>query len=132
MSSSKRVLIVDDEADVLETLARLVASGGYEVETRSSFEEAKAYLATQAPDILVTDVRLGAFNGLQLALIMRAEHPHCPIIVLSAYDDPLLRQEAAYCQAAYLTKPVSKKELLVCLAGLFRSTPMSVGSTTVH
>lgn len=129
---SKRVLIVDDEVAVLETLAKLVASGGYEVDTRSSFEEAKEYLVAHAPDILVTDVRLGAFNGLQLALIMRAEHPRCPIVVLSAYDDPLLRQEAAHCQAAYLTKPVSKKELLVCLAGLARSTPMTGVSSTIH
>jgi DNA-binding response OmpR family regulator len=129
---SKRVLIVDDEVAVLETLAKLVASGGYEVDTRSSFEEAKEYLVAHAPDILVTDVRLGAFNGLQLALLMRAEHPRCPIVVLSAYDDPLLRQEAAHCRAAYLTKPVSKKELLVCLAGLARSTPMTGGSSTIH
>lgn len=128
---AKRVLIVDDETSVLETLAKLVEAGGYEVDTRASFQEARDYLLAHAPDILVTDVRLGAFNGLQLAMLMRAEHPRCPIVVLSAYDDPLLRQEAAHCQAAYLTKPVSKKELLVCLAGLARSTPMS-GGTSIH
>lgn len=127
----KRVLIVDDEEAVLETLARLVESGGYEVDTRTTFHDAKAYLLDHAPDILVTDIRLGAFNGLQLALLMRAEHPRCPIVVLSAYDDPLLREEAAHCQAAYLTKPVSKKELLVCLAGLARSTPM-LGPSSIH
>lgn len=128
----KRVLIVDDEVGVLETLAKLVEAGGYEVDTRTSFQEAKEYLLAHAPDILVTDVRLGAFNGLQLALLMRAEHPRCPIVVLSAYDDPLLREEAAHCQAAYLTKPVSKKELLVCLAGLARSTPMMGSTTSIH
>ncbi len=112
----KRVLIVDDEPDVLETLAEMVSAGGYDVVTRASFDEAKRYLTHEPPDILVTDVRLGAFNGLQLAVLMRSLRPTNPIVVLSAFDDPTLREEAAHCQATYLTKPVSKKELLVHLA----------------
>jgi DNA-binding response OmpR family regulator len=130
---SKRVLIVDDEADVLETLAELVSAGGYEVVTRTSFEEARKDITNDPPDILVTDVRLGPFNGLQLAVLMRAMRPDGPIIVLSAYDDPTLRIEAAHCQATYLTKPVSRKELLVSLAGISSRQPaMGPQSKRVH
>ena len=117
---AKRVLIVDDEPDVVETLAELVQGAGYEVVTRLNFEDARKDIANDPPDILVTDVRLGPFNGLQLAVLMRATRPDSPIVVLSAYDDPTLRLEAAHCHATYLTKPVSRKELLVCLAGLGR------------
>jgi DNA-binding response OmpR family regulator len=129
---SKRVLIVDDEPDVLETLAELVSAGGYEVTARSSFEEARKDITGDPPDILVTDVRLGPFNGIQLAVLMRAVRPEAPIIVLSAYDDPTLRVEAARCQANYLTKPVSRKELLVSLAGMARVPAMGPASKRVH
>jgi DNA-binding response OmpR family regulator len=129
----KRVLIVDDEADVLETLAAMVSSGGYEVVTRSDFETAKRYLMETPPDILITDVRLGAYNGLQLAVVMRSTCPQCPIVVLSAFDDPTLRAEAAQVSAIYLAKPVSKKELLVCIAGLGRASMWTApASKQVH
>jgi two-component system OmpR family response regulator len=118
----KRVLIVDDEPDVLDTLAAMVASGGYEVVTRSDFEEARRYLTEMPPDILITDVRLGAYNGLQLAVVLRSTCASCPIVVLSAFDDPTLRAEAAHVSAIFLAKPVSKKELLVCIAGLGRAS----------
>lgn len=129
---AKRVLIVDDEPDVLETLAELVAAGGYDVVTHTSFEEARKDITNDPPDILVTDVRLGAFNGLQLAVLMRSLRPDTPIVVLSAYDDPTLRLEAAHCHATYLTKPVSRKELLVSLAGLSRTPAMGPASKRVH
>jgi DNA-binding response OmpR family regulator len=129
---SKRVMIVDDEPDVLETLAELVAGGGYTVETRESFEDARKDITNDPPDILVTDVRLGAFNGLQLAVLMRALRPDSPIVVLSAFDDPTLRLEAAHCQATYLTKPVSRKELLVCLAGMGRIPAVGPASKRIH
>ena len=128
----KRVLIVDDEPDVLETLAELVQGAGYEVVTRLNFEDARKDIANDPPDILVTDVRLGPFNGLQLAVLMRATRPESPIVVLSAYDDPTLRLEAAHCHATYLTKPVSRKELLVCLAGLSRAPAVGPASKRIH
>jgi DNA-binding response OmpR family regulator len=118
----KRVLIVDDDPDVLETLAAMVSSGGYEVVTSSDFEAAKRYITDSPPDILITDVRLGAYNGLQLAVLMRGACAQCPIVVLSAFDDPTLRAEASHVSAIYLAKPVSKKELLVCIAGLGRAS----------
>jgi DNA-binding response OmpR family regulator len=118
----KRVLIVDDEPDVLDTLAAMVSAGGYEVVTRSDFEAAKKYITETPPDILITDVRLGPYNGLQLAVVMRSACLQCPIVVLSAFDDPTLRAEASHVSAIYLAKPVSKKELLVCIAGLGRAS----------
>jgi len=112
----KRVLIVDDDEALLRTLERLVSSEGYEVIACSRFEEAKQYLTRETPDVLVTDVRLGLFNGLQLVFLLREEHPDLPMIVLSAWDDPTLRKEAEKCGARYLVKPVTKQELLQSLA----------------
>jgi DNA-binding NtrC family response regulator len=113
---SRRVLIVDDQEDVLRTLAALVSHGGYEVETCSRFEAARHLIAENPPDVLITDVRLGAFNGLQLVLHMRQVKPDSPVVVLSAWDDAVIRQEAERAGARFLAKPVTRQQLLECLA----------------
>ena len=69
------------------------------------------YLANHTPDILLTDLRLGAYNGLQLALLVREVHPDVAVVVLSGYD-PVLRKEAAQCGARYLHKPITSEDLL--------------------
>lgn len=110
--AGKRVLIVDDEAQVLSTLAAFVTRAGFTVETATKFEDAKRLLTTDPPDILVTDVRLGPYNGLQLVLLMREARPEGRIVVLSAFDDPTLRQEASRYQAEYILKPLSGQALI--------------------
>ena len=69
-------------------------------------------------DILITDVRLGQFNGLQLAIIARDRDPGIGIIVFSGYDDPVLQAEAAQLGARYLVKPVGFDQLLEVIESL--------------
>jgi DNA-binding response OmpR family regulator len=107
-----RVLVVDDQEDVLNTLMRFLSLGGHEPVGLTRFADAKQYIEHTPPDALVTDVRLGAFNGLQLALHLRIAQPTAPIVVLSAWDDTLLRQEAETMGAQYHLKPLSKDQLL--------------------
>jgi DNA-binding response OmpR family regulator len=111
-----RVLVVDDEEEVLRTLGGLIAQGDYEVVLLSQFVEARHYIDATPPEILVTDVRLGAYNGLQLVLHMRHANPGGRVIVLSAFDDPTIRQEAAALGAGFLCKPVTGRDLLAALA----------------
>jgi DNA-binding response OmpR family regulator len=115
-SPARRILVVDDEPEVLQTIGALLAHPGHQVVMLSEFHEARHYIDTTPPDALVTDVRLGAFNGLQLALHMRAANPAGPILVLSAYDDPTIRQEAANLGARFRCKPVSRLDLLAAIA----------------
>ena len=114
----KRLLVVDDDLPLLRMLQRQLAKDGHEVVACARFEEAKQFLAREAPDALLTDIRLGAFNGLQLVVWAKQEYPNLPTIVLSAFDDPLLRREAEGWGATYLVKPVTRKQLAECLAGL--------------
>jgi DNA-binding response OmpR family regulator len=111
-----RVLVVDDQEDVLATLMRFLTLGGYDPVGLTDFEHARRYIDEFRPDILVTDVRLGAFNGLQLALQMRDRRPSAGIVVLSAWDDSLLREEATSMGAAYHMKPLNKRQLLTAVA----------------
>ena len=104
-TDGKRVLVVDDDQSLLRMLGQMLTAGGYAVELCSSFEAAKHRLTHAPPDVLLTDVRLGAFNGLQLVILAKELSPNTTVIVMSAYDDATLRKEAARRGAAYLQKP---------------------------
>src|SRR3954467_7739044 len=111
----QKILIVDDDALLLEALERSFLEAGQDVRAYSTFEEARRVLQTTRFDALITDVRLGAFNGLQLAVIARDTYPEMRLIVFSGFDDPVLRTEAEHVGATYLVKPVTGMKLLEIL-----------------
>ena len=113
----QRILIVDDDETLLRALEMTFAARGKEVEARSTFETARKALRTARFDALLTDVRLGAFNGLQLAVIARDEQPHIRIVVFSGFSDPVLEAEAHAVGAEYVVKPVTAAELSRLLDG---------------
>lgn len=101
-----RILVVDDEPAVLETLAWGLRRARFEILAHTRFVDAKRLIDASPPDGLVTDVRLGAFNGLQLALHMRQARAEAPIVVLSGFDDAVLRKETEALGGVYFVKPV--------------------------
>ena len=111
-SEIQRVLIVDDEPALLDALRTALRRAGCDVTACRTFEDAREQLLTDEFDVLVTDVRLGAFNGIQLAVIARDKSSTIRIIVFSGYDDPVLKAEAARLGGTYLLKPVSAEMLL--------------------
>ena len=106
------LLIVDDDLALLSALSQYLVDHGFQVVSRSVFEEARQYIATARPDIVITDVRLGAFNGLQLAMLARDVRPDARVVVVSGFDDPVLKEEARRIGATYLVKPVSGRSLV--------------------
>jgi len=106
------LLLVDDDLSLLGALSRFLADSGFEVVPCSTFEDAKREIGSLRPEILVTDVRLCAFNGLQLALLARDVRPDVRVVVFSGYDDPVLKEEARRIGATYLVKPVSGHTLV--------------------
>lgn len=107
-----RILVVDDDESLLNGLATGLESGGCEVVASATYEDARERLRHEQFDVLLTDVRLGAFNGLQLAVIARQAHDDLRIIVMSGFDDAVLRAEATALGAPYLVKPVYFSQLL--------------------
>ncbi|MEN3336430.1 MAG: two-component system, response regulator YesN [Acidobacteriota bacterium] len=108
----RRILIVDDDVALVEGLESTFRSAGETATACSSFELARQLLRSGEYDVLITDVRLGAFNGLQLALLARDLYPRITLIVFSGFDDPVLRAEAEHAGATYVVKPVATSELL--------------------
>ena len=109
---ARRVLVVDDEPALLDAVRYAFERAGLQVVACRSFEDARTRILSEDFDALVTDVRLGAFNGLQLAVIARNRLPNLAIVVFSGFDDPVLREEASGLGAAYLVKPVTGERLL--------------------
>jgi DNA-binding NtrC family response regulator len=112
VSDLKRIFVVDDDRQVLRYLTELLQESGYDTVSCERFLDAKGMLATSRPDLLLTDLRLGAYNGLQLAIFARERHPGLPVVVLTGYEDPTLREEATRAGASFLVKPVTRAVLL--------------------
>ena len=105
-------MLVDDDASLLDALQRSFTEAGEQIVACASFAEARRALQTTHFDALITDVRLGEFNGLQLAVIGREAYPDIRLIVFSGFDDPVLRTEADHVGATYVVKPVTSTTLL--------------------
>ena len=114
-STKLKLLIVDDDVGLLDAMQRALRDSLRTVVACDSFEKARQMLKDQAFDALITDVRLGAFNGLQLAVMARDMYPDMRLIVFSGFDDPVLRADAEQIGAAYLVKPVASVDLLKLL-----------------
>jgi len=104
-----RILVVDDNEMYLAGIKELLDGAGYDTFVASSFEDGKVELRDRDPHLLILDVRLGAFNGLQLISTGRVG---IPAIVVTGFDDPVLRADASEFGADYLVKPVPPAALL--------------------
>jgi DNA-binding NtrC family response regulator len=109
------ILIVEGDRDTLAGWVRLLHAAGYRVTGAASFEDARRAVQA-APDLLITEVRLGAYNGLQLIIRARAHNPHLPAIVLTAFSDVVIKAEAERLGAIYVEKPVDANRLLAIVA----------------
>ena len=105
-----RVLLVDADRD--SGTERALRSAGHVVTRAFGFEDAKWQLQFEPPDLLMTDVRLGAYNGLHLVIRAHVEHPEMPAIVVDADHDPVLEREASDVGAAYVSRPLEARFLL--------------------
>ena len=110
------IVVVDDDQAVLETFANVLTAWGYQTIPFNRFEDARSFLTQRAADVLIVDVRLGEYNGLQLIHLARQHHPEMVLVSVSGYDDPVLRAEAADAGAAYFMKPISFSNLRPHLA----------------
>jgi DNA-binding NtrC family response regulator len=108
-----KILVVDDETAILETLEILFRGEGYEVTTADSGPKALAALEDEKPDIVLTDIRMPGAGGLEVLAQARAVDPELPVILMTAQASlqTAVRavNEGAY---YYLQKPFANEELL--------------------
>jgi two-component system response regulator MprA len=116
-----RVLVVDDDKAVRESLRRSLEFNGYDVSLAADGAEALAGIAAVAPDVVVMDVMMPRLDGLEATRALRTAGNDLPILVLTARDAVGDRVEGLDAGADdYLTKPFALQELLARLRALLR------------
>ncbi len=119
--AAARVLVVDDDRAVRESLRRSLEFNGYEVALAGDGAEALASIAGHAPDALVIDVMMPRLDGIETTRALRTAGNDLPILVLTARDSVGDRVEGLDAGADdYLTKPFALEELLARLRALLR------------
>lgn len=124
-----RILVVDDDRSVRESLRRSLEYNGYTVEMAADGAEALARVPDVAPDAIVMDVMMPRLGGLDATRALRAAGNDVPILVLTARDAVSDRVDGLDAGADdYLAKPFALDELLARLRALMRRvTPPSLG-----
>jgi two-component system cell cycle sensor histidine kinase/response regulator CckA len=108
----RTILVVDDAPAVRRMLTELLIGAGYEVLSAATFEEGKQLADAGNPDLMLIDIRLGDYNGLQLAVRERVNHPGRPVIVMTGHSDPVLEAEARRHGAEFVEKPLHPSRLI--------------------
>lgn len=116
-----QILVLDDDENALAGLVELLRDAGYSVTGAAAYEAAKRLLAEQSYDLLITDVRLRGYNGLNLVKTCRAEYPEMAVIIISGYEEPLMELEARRYQALFVQKPIRPIEFLATVASSLAS-----------
>jgi two-component system response regulator RegA len=120
---TRTALVVEPSAADAVWIALVLSELGFSVTVSDTFQDARAQL-TVPPALLVTELRLGEYNGLHLVLRGKSAHPELAAIVTSRIDDPVLYAEAEQLGATYVLKNVGAQEFRAAiLRTLFQSDP---------
>jgi DNA-binding NtrC family response regulator len=132
IGTPRGILIVDDDPAVTETLSIIFEQHGYYVRCAHSAETAIEIIARWEPDLAILDVMLPCMNGIDLALVLRANRPACHVVLFSGHADaPALMEEAAKKGNAFeiLSKPVHPLFMLDFVSSLFSDFPKRATGT---
>lgn len=117
---SEKILVVDDEVSLQETLAYNLKKQGYEVFTTGDGTEALSMARDIQPDLIILDVMLPGLDGFEICRILRREMT-TPVLMLTARDDEIDRVVGLEVGADdYLAKPFSMRELIARVKALLR------------
>src|SRR5256884_3405267 len=130
-NDSRRVLVVDDEPQIVRGLKVILREGGYAVETATTKQEALDGVSVRPPEAVVLDLVLPDGSGVDVASEIRA-WSQLPILVLSAVGDEREKVRALDAGADdYVTKPFGKEELLARLRAVLRRSADPAGEPQV-
>jgi two-component system OmpR family response regulator len=121
MSESNRVLVVDDEPNIVDVVSMALRFHGYAVETAGTGTDALSAVTAFRPDLIVLDVMLPDMEGFDVARRLGAERAGTPIIFLTARDAPEDKLRGLTTGGDdYVTKPFSLEELLARVRNVLR------------
>lgn len=110
-----RVLVVDDEPNILLSLEFLMQQAGFDVTTAEDAERAQTLISQQAPDLILLDISLPGMSGFDLLELLRADEStrSLPVVMLTAHGREVEKEKGMALGASdYITKPFSTRELV--------------------
>jgi FixJ family two-component response regulator len=111
--TGRRVLVVEDDDSLRSAVARLLRVAGFECTAYTSAEALLADSVREDVVCVVSDLKLPGMSGLELLPELRTQGELSPFILMTAYDEPGVHEEAVRCGVStYLVKPFSGTELL--------------------
>lgn len=116
-----KILIIEDEVLLADSIAALLRSKGFDVETAYDGDDGIQYAILDAYDLIILDVMMPGMDGYQVARQLRSRHFSVPILMLTAkteVEDRIAGLEAG--ADYYLAKPFDSRELLACVNALLR------------
>lgn len=123
MAKALKILLVDDDADLLRLLSLRMKSAGYQISTAANGREALSLLAIEHPALVITDLKMDEMDGMALLDAIRRDYPTLPVIILTAHGSiPDALVAANQGVFAFLTKPFDGKELMAEVERAFQLT----------
>ncbi len=129
-SGNRRILIVDDEQAIADTLGLIFRSNGYEARAAYSAEQALELLEEWKPDLSIIDVVLPGMNGIEFAIFLKASYPEIHFLLFSGQPGTSGLLEDAK-KKGYLfdilAKPLHPTFMLATVASMLSSPPTEAG-----
>ncbi len=120
----RTALVVDSDFGNVRHLAQALRGEGLDVFEATTFQEGKFLWSTRSPDVLIVDIRLGQFNGLQLLMRARSDRPDIRAIITSSFPDSVLEAETHRFGGIFMLKPIDPRHVLEALPGIAASGPV--------
>lgn len=132
-SRSPTVYLIEDDADLRESLAALLEVSGYSPRCFASAEDFLAKGLNERPACAVVDLRLPGMSGLDLQKKLHDEQPHLPVIVVTGHGDVATARTALRTGALdFLEKPVQPKELMDAVSAALESDAQALERAREH
>jgi DNA-binding response OmpR family regulator len=110
-----KVLVVDADAASRQQLNAKLREAGFDTLDAATYEEGRRLWISERPSVLIADIRLGQFNGLQLLLHARAAQPGITALITCSFPDRVLEMETARFGGTFFVKPLDIEKVLAAI-----------------
>ena len=121
-------LVVEPNGADMALIKEALISAGFTVMEADNFKDAGALIIEAPPSMLVSEIRLGAYNGLQLAYRGKSVWPPMTIVLTSAHRDPVLQRDIERMGATFVLKPVTARDFMAAVYRTALRQPNSEGA----
>jgi len=122
MKERPRILVIDDEPDMLENCTLILSREGYDIHTLQDSRDLTHAIAQSDPDLVLTDLMMPGRDGMEVLRELKWSHTDVPVVIMTAYATVETAVEAMKQGAAdYLVKPFSKDQLLLLVRRMLKN-----------